>query len=292
MSSIKELPAVWIQGAGCSGCSVSVLNGVAPDIAAALLDEIVPGTHLNLRFHPTVMAGSGEPAVKILEDAPRDLEGGYVLVVEGGVQTAEDGAFCHVGERDGHGIPFTEHVEKLASKAMAVIALGDCAAFGGVPSIAPNPTGSVGVSKFLASRGVTTPVVNIGGCPPNPDWFLGTVAHILLRGLPGADELDPWGRPKLFHGKLVHDNCQRRAWFDTGRFAKKPGDEGCLYLLGCKGPMTYADCPDRLWNAGTSWCVGAGAPCTGCAEARSFDRFGPVYEKVTDERLERLREAE
>jgi len=292
MSSTKELPAIWIQGAGCSGCSVSVLNGVAPDIAAALLDEIVPGKHLNLRFHPTVMAGSGEPAVKILEDAPRDLDGGYVLVVEGGVQVAEDGAFCHVGERDGRGIPFTEHVEKLASKAMAVIALGDCAAFGGVPSVAPNPTGSVGVSKFLASRGVKTPVVNIGGCPPNPDWFLGTVAHILLRGLPGADELDPWGRPKLFYGKLVHDNCQRRAWFDTGRFAKKPGDEGCLYLLGCKGPMTYADCPDRLWNAGTDWCVGAGAPCTGCAEARFFDRFGPVYEKVTDERLERLREAE
>ena len=292
MSSTKELPAIWIQGAGCSGCSVSVLNGVAPDIAAALLDEIVPGTHLNLRFHPTVMAGSGEPAVKILGDTPRDLEGGYVLVVEGGVQTAEDGAFCHVGERDGRGIPFTEHVEKLASKAMAVIALGDCAAFGGVPSVAPNPTGSVGVSKFLASRGVNTPVVNIGGCPPNPDWFLGTVAHVLLRGVPGADELDPWGRPRLFYGKLVHDNCQRRAWFDTGRFAKKPGDEGCLYLLGCKGPMTYADCPDRLWNAGTNWCVGAGAPCTGCAEARFFDRFGPVYEKVTDERLERLREAE
>ena len=87
--------------------------------------------------------------------------------------------------------------------------------------------------------------------------------------------------------------CRGTRWlFDTGRFAKKPGDEGCLYLLGCKGPMTYADCPDRLWNAGTNWCVGAGAPCTGCAEARSFDRFGPVYEKVTDERLERLREAE
>jgi len=238
MSSTKELPAIWIQGAGCSGCSVSVLNGVAPDIAAALLDEIVPGKHLNLRFHPTVMAGAGEPAVKILEDTPRDLEGGYVLVVEGGVQVAEDGAFCHVGERDGHGIPFTDHVEKLASKAMAVIALGDCAAFGGVPSVAPNPTGSVGVSKFLASRDVKTPVVNIGGCPPNPDWFLGTVAHVLLRGLPAAEALDPWGRPRLFYGRPVHDNCQRRACEEARRrgVSLSPGMQGADDIRRLPGP--------------------------------------------------------
>ena len=113
---------------------------------------------------------------------------------------------------------------------------------------------------------------------------------MLLRGLPAASELDPWGRPKLFYGKLVHDSCQRRGQFDTGRFARKPGEAGCLYLLGCKGPMTYADCPERLWNGGTNWCVGSGAPCQGCAEARFFDRFGPVYEKVTDDRLAGLRE--
>jgi len=289
---VVEVPAIWIQGAGCTGCSVSVLNGVAPDISAVLLDQVVPGKHLNLRFHPTIMAGSGEVALRILAEnsAEGGAKGGYVLVVEGAVPTAEGGAFCELGEESGRPVPFAEHVERLSRGALAVIALGDCAFSGGIPSCSPNPTGCKGVSAFLASKGISTPVVNIGGCPPNPDWFLGAVAHILLRGLPEAGELDPWGRLRLFHGKLVHDNCQRRAYFDTARFARHPGEQGCLYLLGCKGPMTYADCPDRQWNGGTNWCVRAGAPCMGCAEARFFERFGPVYEKVTDDRLARLRE--
>lgn len=284
-----EVPALWIQGAGCSGCSVSVLNGVAPDIAGALLDEMVPGKHLNLRFHPTIMAGSGEPALRVLAETSSEKAHGYVLVVEGAIPTASGGAFCVVGEEGERPVSFAEHVERLARGALFVVALGDCAAFGGIPSCSPNPTGCVGTSKFLASKGVSVPVVNVGGCPPNPDWFLGAVAHVLMRGLPAAGELDPWGRLKLFHGKLVHDNCQRRASFDTAHFARHPGEPGCLYLLGCKGPMTYADCPDRQWNGGTNWCVRAGAPCMGCAEPRFFERFGPVYEKVTDDRLSKLR---
>lgn len=288
MGDVQEVPAVWIQGAGCSGCSVSMLNGVAPDIAAALLDELVPGRHLNLRFQPTVMAGQGEPAVRILEGhaSDADKKGAFVLIVEGGISTAAGGAFCHVGERDGRGIPFTEHVESLARNALAVVALGDCAAFGGIPSTEPNPTGCVGTAKFLASKGVATPVVNLGGCPPHPDWFLGTVAHILLRGLPTAEELDPWGRPKLFYGKLIHDNCPNRGLFDAGRFARHTGDEGCLFEIGCKGPYSYADCPTRQWNNGVNWCIKAGSPCLGCVEPEFPDDTSPMYEPRTYFELE------
>ena len=290
--ALQEIPAVWLQGAGCSGCSVSILNGVAPSIARALLDELVPGKHLNLRFHPTIMAGQGEMALEVLRATPREVEKGYVLVVEGAIPTGAGGRFCMVGEEDGRPVPFTEHVERLARKALAVIAVGDCAAFGGIPSTGPNPTGAMGAAQFLKERGVETPVVNLGGCPVNADWFLGTVAAIMLRGLPGPEDLDPWGRPKLFYGRLIHDNCPRRGKFDAGHFARKPGDDGCLYLLGCKGLITYADCPERQWNGGTNWCIGTGAPCMGCAEARFFHRFGPVYRKVTEEGLEQLRQGE
>jgi hydrogenase small subunit len=140
----------------------------------------------------------------------------------------------------------------------------------------------MGVGEFLKLRGVDTPVVNIGGCPPHPDWVLGTIGMVLL-GM--KLDLDDLGRPRAFFGRLVHDNCPRRGWFDTGRFARKFGDEGCLYELGCKGPMTYSDCPTRHWNSGTNWVIGAGAPCNGCVEPRFFDKFAPLYEKVTQERM-------
>jgi len=127
--------------------------------------------------------------------------------------------------------------------------------------------------------------VNIPGCPPHPDWFAGTVASLILNGLPGADELDDNLRPHLFYGKLIHEYCPRRAYFDEGKFAKKFGDEGCLYELGCKGPITYADCPLRLWNNGTNWCVGAGAPCQGCTQPEFPDLVAPLYEKLVDVEL-------
>jgi hydrogenase small subunit len=111
---------------------------------------------------------------------------------------------------------------------------------------------------------------------------VGTVAAILLDGLPRPEELDEFRRPKAFYGKLIHENCPRRAYFDEGKFAQKFSDEGCLYELGCKGPVTYADCPLRLWNNGTNWCIGNGAPCMGCVEPGFPDVVSPLYEKITD----------
>ncbi len=281
----SEVPVIWVQGAACSGCSVTVLNSVHPSIQNILLDEVVPGKHINLRFHATVMAGQGAPVIEILRTAPKEMPKGYVLVVEGAIPTAEGGLYCAVGE-DGHRhIPFAEHVENLAKSALAVIGLGDCGSYGGIPSCKPNPTGAMGCVDFFAAKKIQTPLINITGCPPNPDWFVGTIAHILLFGLPGPSALDDLGRPKAFYGKLIHDNCPRRAFFDAGIFAKKPGEEGCLYERGCKGPLTYADCSDRQWNNGTNWCIRAGAPCIGCAEPRFFDRFAPIYEKTDTGRL-------
>jgi hydrogenase small subunit len=157
-------------------------------------------------------------------------------------------------------------MKECAADAAAIIAIGSCASWGGMPSTSPNPTGASSVSKMLGK-----PVVTIPGCPPNPYNFLSTVVHFLTFGkLP---DLDAKGRPLFAYGRLIHENCERRAHFDAGRFAKQFGDEGhrqgwCLYKLGCKGPETYANCPSILFgDCGTgSWPVGTGHPCFGCTE--------------------------
>lgn len=282
---VKELPVVWLQGAACTGCTVSMLNSASPTIKNILIDQIVPGIHVNLRFHATVMAGAGEPVIEVLEDTAAKKKGEYVLVCEGAIPTITNGMYGVIGERNGKPVSMEIRLEELARNAMAVLSLGTCAAFGGIPAAAPNPGGCKPVSQILKAKGINKPLINIPGCPPHPDWFVGTVASILLNGLPKAEDLDDNLRPLAFYGKLIHENCPRRAYFDEGKFAKKPGDEGCLYELGCKGPITYADCPTRRWNSGTNWVIGAGAPCNGCTQPEFPDLISPFYEKLKDVEL-------
>jgi hydrogenase small subunit len=283
----REYPIVWIQGAGCTGCSISVLNSVSPRIQNLLLDELVPGHQLNLLFHATIMAGQGQPVIKVLKDTEKKRKGGYILVVEGAIPTAQGGIYGSIGESDGKHLTILQSVQELGRNALLTISLGTCSAFGGIPAGDPNPTLCRGVKDVFADKQISTPVVNVPGCPPHPDWFVGTVSTILFSGVKALD-LDDLARPKLFYGKLIHENCPRRADFDKGKFAKVLGDEGCMYELGCKGHYTYADCPLRQWNNGVSWCIKAGSPCIGCVEPEFPDGTSPMYEKVTFEELKCL----
>jgi len=282
---VKEVPLVWLAASACTGCSISLLNSASPTIKNILIDQIIPGVHINLRFHATIMAGAGEQVIKVLEDTVVEKKGEYVLVVDGAIPTATNAMYCVMGERDGKPVSMEIRLEELAKGALAILAVGTCASFGGIPAAAPNPSGCKSVREILEAKGITKPLINIPGCPPHPDWFVSTVASILLTGLPKAEDLDDNLRPLAFYGKLIHENCPRRAYFDEGKFAKKPGDEGCLYELGCKGPITYADCPLRQWNNGTNWVIGAGAPCNGCTQPEFPDLMSPFYEKLKDVEL-------
>ena len=168
-------------------------------------------------------------------------------------------------------------VRKFAANAAFVLAVGTCASFGGIPGGAPDPTGAVGVSEVVNGK----PIVNIPGCPPNPDWVVGTVAYIIANGAPPA--LDGDLRPKDYYGKAVHTDCPRRQYADKGNRSKLLGEAMCLRKLGCRGPETGADCPTRQWHSpaqgvtGVNWCIGAGAPCHGCTEAGFPDEFSPFY---------------
>lgn len=282
MSKVTEIPAVWIGGGTCGGCSISMLNTVAPSIKNILIDEVVPERHISLKFHMNISGGSGDPLIKVIEDTEKQHEGGFVLIVEGVIPTAEGGIYCTVGEKGEKPIPVLQWVVDLGKKAMAVIALGTCSSFGGIPGARPNLSGVKSLQDIYKEAKVTTPLINIPGCPPHPDWFVGTVARILIAGLPTADDLDDLLRPKDFYGMLIHENCQRRPYFDEGKFAKKFGDPGCLYELGCKGPITYADCPIRQWNNGVNWCIKSGMGCQGCTQPEFPDFQGSFYEQLTD----------
>jgi len=260
--AIQETPVVWLAAGACSGCSVSLLNALSPRIQDVLLDQVLPGHHISLNFHPTVMAASGELAMQAMYDTE---EKPFILVIEGSITTADGGRCCEVGERDGHGITAVEHARRLGKKAKAVIAIGSCASFGGVPKANMNPSGSKGVAAFFREEGINTPTISLPGCAAHPDWFISTVAQVLLGG-PESVKVDEHGRPLAIYGKLIHDNCPLRGQFDAGKFAQKFGDEGCLYKLGCKGPVARANCPEKRFNSGTNWCIGNGHPCNGCSE--------------------------
>ncbi len=270
---------VWFQAAGCTGCSISLLNSDYPGIKNLLLDEVVPGKSIGLRFHLTLMGPTGQPALEVLEKLPLETAREYVLVVEGAIPGAH---FGEVGR-----VPISERFLSLLEGAEAVVAMGSCAAYGGIPGAFPNPTGALGVGDFLRQHGKNIPVLNVPGCPPHPRWFVETLVHLLAFGLPEPRELDEVGRLREVYPKLIHENCPRRADFEVGRFAKVFGEDGCLYELGCKGPYTEARCPDHAWNSGVNWCIKNGHPCIGCS-APEFPSFpSPLFRKASGFKVER-----
>lgn len=251
----KKPSVVWLQFQECTGCTESLLRTTHPAVDDLILDLI------SLDYHETLFAAAGHQAEAALKEVMRANAGKYVCVVEGAIPTKENGIYCMIGGRTA-----LEIVNDVAGKAGAVIAIGSCASWGGVASSDPNPTGASGVHEVFKGK----PVVNIPGCPANPYNFLGTVLQYATYGTLPA--LDTEGRPKFAYGQTVHEHCPRRAHFDAGRFAEKYGDEGhrngyCLYKIGCKGPVTYANCSVQHFSeVDNAWPIGIGHPCYGCTE--------------------------
>ncbi len=255
MESAKRPSVIWLQFQECTGCTESLLRAEHPTLDKLILDVI------SLDYHETLFAAAGHQAEAARKAAMQANKGKYVLVVEGAIPVKQKGIFCKIG-----GQTAVDMLKECAADAAAVIAIGSCASWGGMPSTDPNPTGASSVAEVLGKGVITIP-----GCPPNPYNFLVTVVHFLtFKSLPAVDQL---GRPLFAYSRLIHENCERRAHFDAGRFAIEFGDEGhrkgfCLYKLGCKGPETYANCPVIGFGdiGEVSWPVGCGLPCIGCTE--------------------------
>lgn len=96
--------------------------------------------------------------------------------------------------------------------------------------------------------------------------------------------LDQYNRPLFAYGRIIHDQCERRAHYDAGRFVEEWGDEGArkgwCYKMGCKGPEATYNCPTVRWNEATSWPVKSGHGCIACASYRFWDTKSPFYKRL------------
>ena len=268
LSQAKRTPVIWLEFQDCAGCSESFLRASRPSPAEIVLET------LSVDYHETIMAAAGHQAEEAKMNTIR--EGGYLLVVEGAIPLGEGGAYCCIGGRSAE-----ELLKEAAANAVAVIAVGSCASFGGIPKTSPNPTNAKSVMDLITDK----PVLNLPGCPYNVVNLTATVVHYLTFG--ALPEMDKLHRPLFAYGALIHNNCERRGHFDRGEFVRTWGDAGhqngwCLYQMGCKGPVTSHNCPSVRWNEGVSWPIGGGHPCIGCSEPDFWERATYVPVKLDE----------
>jgi len=266
LEKLRRPSVIWLSFQECTGCTESLTRSHSATIEELIFDTI------SLDYHHTLQAASGSAAEHAREEAMQENYGNYILVVDGSIPDENNGYSTIAG------ISNKDMLLDVAAGAAAIVAVGSCAAFGGIPKADPNPTGAVSVSDLVKDK----PIVNVPGCPPIPAVITGVLVQFLTFGLP---ELDHLGRPAAFYGKSIHDRCYRRPFYDKGLFADSFDDEGarkgwCLFKLGCKGPTTYNACAVTKWNDGTSFPIEAGHPCLGCSEPDFWDA-GSFYKALS-----------
>ena len=268
----KRLPVIWLSFQECTGCSESLTRAYSPG-----MDELI-FNFLSLEYHHLLQAASGEAAEQVRRQAIQAHHGRFVLVVDGSIPLAANGA-CSTFAGESNLAVLRESLDGAA----AVVAIGSCAAFGGLPAAAPNPTAATAVQTLMAGNSVPArPLVNIPGCPPIGDVIAAVLAHRVAFG--AFPELDELGRPRIFYGDTLHNACSRYHHYLKGEFAESFDDEGarrgwCLYHLGCRGPITRNACATVKWNGGASNPIESGHPCIGCSEPGFWDS-GPFYDSL------------
>ncbi len=261
LETARRPSVIWLSFQECTGCTESLTRSSSPTVESLIFDSI------SLDYHHTLQAASGDAAEAARHAAMKENEGQYLVLVDGSIPLGNPGYSTIAG------ISNVDMLHETIEGAAAVVAIGSCAAFGGIPGANPNPTGAVSVQDIVKDK----PIVNVPGCPPIPMVITAVLAQFLTFGqLP---ELDIYGRPVAFFGQTIHDRCYRRPFYEQGRFAESFDDEGarkgwCLFKLGCKGPIAYNACATLKWNSGTSFPIEAGHPCLGCSEPNFWDKGG------------------
>lgn len=265
----------WLQTGACGGDSLAILSAEAPSLEGLLADHGV-----ELLWHPSL---SHQPMRRHDQIVERILAGEQaldILCVEGSIVTAPRGTGLYDSYR---GRAKMDLVRDLAARAGAVVAMGTCAAFGGVHAATPNPSDCIGLQfdkaapgglfapDWRSSRGL--PVINVAGCPAHPHAMTQTLAW-LAAGLPLR--LDGLNRPTAHFSSMVHQGCTRNEYHEYDIEETELGGNACLFFnLGCQGPMTQAVCNSDLWN-GVSSKTRAGVPCFGCT-APTFPRDTDLF---------------
>lgn len=266
LARARRQPVVWLSFQECTGCTESLTRSAAPSIEHLLFEMI------SLDYHHTLQAASGAAAEQARETSLKENAGKLLVIVDGSIPTAYQGACSTIAGEDNLSL-----LARCLEAAEAVVAVGTCAAFGGLPAAAPNPTGARSVGELMElGRIPRRPLVNVPGCPPIPEVIGAVLAHRLAFGR--FPELDAQNRPLAFYGETVHDRCSRRGHYEAGRFAKTFDDAGaragwCLLEVGCKGPQAHNACATVRWN-GIGNPIESGHPCIGCSEPGFWDHGG------------------
>ena len=264
LAAVRRQSVVYLSFQECTGCLESLTRSHSPRLEDLIFDAI------SLDYQETLIACAGHFAEHILKEAIEKNDGKFILMVDGSIPLKDGGVYSTIAGKTNLDI-----LQWIAPHAAAVIAIGTCASYGGIPKANPNPTGAVSVGHLMEQGAIARkPLINVPGCPPIPLVITGVIAHYLTLGtIPDLDEL---GRPKVFFGDTIHDRCYRRPFYDQGKFAKSFDDEGarngwCLFELGCKGPTTHNACATTKWNGGVSFPIESGHGCLGCSEPDFWD---------------------
>lgn len=293
--AVKEVHIVWMTaGLGCDGDSVAITGATQPSIEDVLLGAIpgLPKVHLH---NPVLAYENGDDFMKYWYLAEAGQLDPFVLVVEGSIPNEKihaEGYWAALGTNKKTGQPITtcEWIDRLSPKALAVVAIGTCATYGGIHAMAGNPTGCMGLADYLGWKWKSKagiPIVCVPGCPVQPDNFMETLLYLLYQaaGLAPMIPLDEALRPTWLFGKTTHVGCDRGSYFEQGDFAKEYGSPKCLVQLGCKGPVVQCNVPKRGWMAGIGGCPNVGGICIGCTMPGFPDKFMPFMDPPTGVRL-------
>ena len=289
---IEEVHAFWVAGGSCDGCSIAAVGASSPSVED-LLRGVLPGMPKVVLHHPVLSVVAGEEFIHPFRLAARgELGHPFVVICEGSIMderiaASSGGYWSGLGaDEDENGdpqpIPSSSWVSRMSKYAAAIVAVGTCATWGGIPAAAGNPTEAVGVMDFLGEdyrSALGLPVVNLPGCAPQGDNITETIAAVLLflHGLGPLPEFDELGRPSWLFGETVHRGCTRAGFYEEGKFADEYGDKECLVEVGCWGPVVQCNINKRGALNGQGGCMNIGAPCIGCTMPGFPDSFAPFY---------------
>jgi hydrogenase small subunit len=287
--AVEEIHILWTpDGMSCDGDTVSITNATLPSIEDVLMGAIpgLPKVHL----HNRVLAyENGGEFMEYWYKAERGELDPFVLVVEGSIpneKIKKEGYWAGMGTDKVTGQPITlcEWIDRLAPKAWGVVAAGTCATYGGIHAMAGNPTGSMGLADYLGwdfRTAAGLPIVNVPGCPVQPDNMMETLLYLLYQaaGLARMIPLDDKLRPTWLFGKTVHEGCDRAGYYEQGDFAYEYGSPKCLVKVGCWGPVVNCNVTKRGWMDGIGGCPNVGGICIACTMPGFPDKFMPFMDE-------------
>jgi hydrogenase small subunit len=295
--AVKEVHILWLTaGLGCDGDTVSVTAATQPSIEDILLGAIpgLPKVHLH---NPVLAYENGDEFMKWWSLAAEGQLDPFVLVVEGSIpneKIKQEGYWAALGtdKTTGQPIPTCDWIDRLAPKAWAVVAVGTCAAYGGIHAMAGNPTGCMGLPDYLgwqwkSRNGTGLPIICVPGCPVQPDNFMETLLYLLYHaaGLTKPPPLDEALRPTWLFGNTVHEGCDRAGYYEQADFAGEYGSPRCIVKLGCWGPVVQCNVGKRGWMDGIGGCPNVGGICIGCTMPGFPDKFMPFMDEPPGAKL-------